>query len=368
MISELNYEKNMLDDINSLLSNIRDSNDKEKYYSYITNKKKNLIVVQNEKSEIMDKKNELCFEQHLRYDKISNELKLLDSINVPIVGMKGIFIKNKYYKSINRTFNDIDILIQGNDAKQMYKGLRKLGYSIELKTMYDNPIFNMNVIPEFYMEHTQTLMLLNKKRNISIDMHSNLNITNAHFIKSSTKFDTSELFKNSIPFGTYKNIKCLELHDNLCVLFRHLLKHHVFYGKTQTGLQTPIQHVLDLAVLINSTEFNANKLFINATKYNIIPETIFCLNLYNNIFKSCKKIDVSPYLNELENINYEFTWKPILMASLNMSIEDLMIGNYENEFPKLQQAVNISQSIPIKFVDWLCQSFIISFSIKHLLK
>lgn len=84
--------------------------------------------------------------------------------------------------------------------------------------------------------------------------------------------------------------------------------------------------------------------------------------------QSLYKIDISPYLNELENINYEFTWKRILMASLNMSIEDLMIGNYENEFPKLQQAVNISQSIPIKFVDWLCQSFIISFSIKHLLK
>ena len=211
-------------------------------------------------------------------------------------------------------------------------------------------------------------MMINSKKNISIDIHSNLNITNAHFINSPTKFDTKILFDNSVPFETYKNIRTLELHDNLCILFRHLLKHHVFYGKTQMGLQTPIQHVLDLAVLINSNDFDIDMLFKRVIKYNIVPEAIFCLNLYNKIFKSCKQIDIIPYLNYLNKINYKFTWKPVLMGSLDMDVEDVMIGNYEKKFPKLQHAVNFSQSMPSEFLNWLCQSFIISFSIKYLLK
>ena len=359
---------NIYNDIRNLFELIKSSSGYNNYLSYLKQDKNLATCRFIDESEVVEKRTNLLIQQKKFDKKVCEELSLFDAFNIPIIGIKGLFLKNNYYGNIERVFDDIDILVSSDNAQDLYRKLLKLGYHIKFKTMYDNPIFNIKFFPKTYMDNTQTLMMFNSHKKISIDIHSNLNITNAHFVKSSTKFDTNILFENSTQFGCYKNIKSLELHDNLCVLFRHLLKHHVFYGKTQTGLQTPIQHVLDLAVLINSTEFNANKLFINSTKYNIIPETIFCLNLYNNIFKSCKKIDISPYLNELENINYEFTWKRILMASLNMSIEDLMIGNYENEFPKLQQAVNISQSIPIKFVDWLCQSFIISFSIKHLLK
>lgn len=37
-----------------------------------------------------------------------------------------------------------------------------------------------------------------------------------------------------------------------------------FYGKTQTGLGTPIQHVLDLAVIINSDDFDDTLLYERA--------------------------------------------------------------------------------------------------------
>lgn len=60
------------------------------------------------------------------------------------------------------------------------------------------------------MDNTQTLMLKNKNNGVPIDLHSNLNITNAHFTKSNTKFDTDEFFKNSKPFKSYKNIRVLK--------------------------------------------------------------------------------------------------------------------------------------------------------------
>ena len=62
--------------------------------------------------------------------------------------------------------------------------------------MYDNPFISMKFIPDKYMDNTQTLMLKNKNNGVPIDLHSNLNITNAHFTKSNTKFDTDEFFKN----------------------------------------------------------------------------------------------------------------------------------------------------------------------------
>lgn len=359
---------NIYNDIRNLFELIKNSSGYNNYLSYLKQDKNLATCRFIDESEVVEKRTNLLIQQKNFDEKVYQELSLFDTFNIPIIGIKGLFLKNNYYGNIERVFDDIDILVSSDNAQELYRKLLKLGYHIKFKTMYDNPIFNMKFFPKTYMDNTQTLMMFNSHKKISIDIHSNLNITNAHFVKSSTKFDTNILFENSTQFGCYKNIKSLELHDNLCVLFRHLLKHHVFYGKTQTGLKTPLQHVLDLAVLINSNEFDENKLFFNSIKYNVIPEALFCLNLYNKIFVSCKPINTLPYLKKIEKSNCKFTWKPILLESLNMHIEDLMTGNYGNYFPKLQNAVEFSQSIPIGILDWLCQSFIISFSIKHLLK
>jgi hypothetical protein len=142
----------------------------------------------------------------------------------------------------------------------------------------------------------------------------------------------------------------------------------VFYAKTQTGLETDIQNVLDLAVMINSDTFGEDNLFKKAIQYNIIPEAIFCLNLYNRIFTSGKQIDLSLYIEKLNEIRYKIKWKPLLMASLDMRIDDLMIGDFHKEFPKLQRAVERSQAIPYYWIDWFIQGFIIGSSIESLLK
>lgn len=73
-------------------------------------------------------------------------------------------------------------------------------------------------------------------------------------------------------------------------------------------------------------------------KYNIIPETLFCLLLYNKIFVSGRYINMNPYINELNKLNYEFKWLPILKTAIDMKISDLMIGDFGEEFPKLQKS------------------------------
>lgn len=358
----------VIKDIDNLLKKIKESTEEKRYFSYVERRRNVAFVQCFERTEIIKRKENLIKKQNDFEKDLEKELMLFDSLNVPIIGLKGYFIKSEYYGSIPRIYNDIDLFVQSSNSAELYKGLKSLGYHINYKTLYDNPVISMNICPKYYMENTQTLMLINSKKNISIDMHSNINITNVHFVHSNTVFNTDELFENSHKFNCFRNIRTLDLHDNLCFLFRHLLKHHVFYGKTQSGLQTPIQHVLDLALIINSELFCEDVLYNKAVKYNIVPEAIFCLNLYNKIFVSGKKIDLKLYLQQLVKLNYDFKWKPILMASLNMPIENLMIGNFQNEFPKLQNIINKSQSLPQYWMNSVFQKFVVSFTVKYLLK
>lgn len=358
----------LIKDIQTLMNNMKNSQPSDAYYTYAKQRKNLIMTPFVTEQSLVEKRMIITNKQKVMEENLQNELLKFDSFNINIIGLKGIFVKDEYYKTEPRMFNDIDLLVLSSDACRLYKKLKLLGYQIKKKTLYDNPIINMKLIPELYMEHTQTLMLINKKRNISIDIHSNLNITNAHFTHSNTRFNTAQLFENSTLYKSYSNIRILDMHDNLCFLFRHLLKHHIFYGKTQYGLHTTLQHVMDLAVIINSDRFDENTLFEKVEKYNILPEAIFCLNLYNKIFISGKRIDLTHYKKELTKMEYDFKWKPVLLASFSMNAENIMIGNYYEHFPKLQRAINFSQKIPNFWIDWAIQAFLIGPAIKYLLK
>lgn len=361
-----NCHSNIYGDIQTLFEKICNSNDFDRFISYLK-EDKNLATCRFIKSIPLQEKRKKLLSKQKNFDAtIQRELLLFDDLDIPLIGFKGVFLKEGYYGSIERVYDDIDILVSSYNAARLYKQLLKLGYRIKIKTLYDNPVLKMKYDSQHYMDNTQTLMMFNHQKKISIDIHSNLNITNAHFVKSSTSFCTDTLFKNSIPFIHYKNIYQMELHDNLCVLFRHLLKHHVFYGKTQMGLETPLQHILDVALLINSKDFDEKQLYYKSKLYNVLPEALFCLNLYNKIFLNCKKIDICYYIKEIDNTTDRFVWKPILINSLNMQAEDLMIGNFRQYFPKLQNVIEKSQTFPY-FLDWMFQRLYVSINIEKFL-
>ena len=50
-----------------------------------------------------------------------------------------------------------------------------------------------------------------------------------------------------------------------------------------------------------------------------------------------------------------------------MKVEDVMVGNYKDYFPKLQRAVEFSKIFNNKVLEWVIQGFIVSFSIEKLL-
>ncbi len=331
-------------------------------------KEKNIAVeADSEPPSVKHKRAKFQEDQKAFESCIYSEIEKFDSFDIPFIGMKGIFLRDIYYGKIDRFFDDIDIVIQSKNASVFYEKLKSIGYEIEPRTFYDMPAFKMKIHPEQYLQNTQTLMMRNPRHKVSLDLHSNLNITNVHFTDSVTRFDTDEFLFNSKPFGNYKNVRIFECHDNLCILMRHLMKHHVFYGKTQTGLNTALQHLLDLAVIINSDEFDDLVLYSKVEKYNIPSEAIFCLTLYNKLFTSCIPVDITPYKKLLKKSNYRPTWFPILKAELNMKIEDIMLGNYSEYFPKLQKAVNRCESLKSKNLNWALQALVLSLNINKLL-
>jgi len=354
-------------DIDNLLKKIKSKQPYDKYYNYIK-LRKNIIFSFDNNENIQNIKEKILKKQHDREIVVKNELELFDTFGIPFIGMKGPFIKTEFYNNMPRTYNDLDLLVDPNNAKVFYSKLKAVGYRIKKKTYYDAPNTNMYLFPKQYMNNTQTLMLINRNNNISIDLHCNLNITNMHFTKSTTKFSTSEFFKNSISYRNFSYIRQFDLYDNICVSIRHLLKHHVFYGKTQQGLETMVQHILDISTMLNSNNFNEKELFNRAVHYNIILESLFCLNLHNKIFSSCNDINIGRYLTYIRNDNTKYYWKPIILASLQMSPEDIMIGDYSAEFPKLQKAIEFSNLLPKKWMNWVFQRLFISFRIKDYLK
>ena len=357
-------------DIEQLINKIECKYQYKDYKSFFNNKKNIMFVNRiNGISEIELKKEQIINEQINIDKKIDIELEKIDSLNIPIIGLKGVFVKDSFYKNIPRTSNDIDLLVESKNISVLYKCLKKVGYSIELKTLYDFPHIKMKVSPKKYIENTQTLMLINKTISIPIDIHNNLNITNAHFKKSNTSFNTQTLIENSKPFKNYKNIRVLEMHDNLCFLFRHIMKHHVFYGKTQSGLHTFLQRIVDIATIINSNGFDEKKLLEKCIEYNIVPEAIYCINLYNKLFVSFKKVDLNNYLKMYYCCKYKYRikWERILFKSLEMPIENLIIGDFNESFPKLQKAVNFSNSLPLYYANWFVQGFIINSLIEKLI-
>lgn len=353
-------------DIDNLLNEMLENQNLINYHSYIT-MKKNIIFANIKNIEIAERKEKILSQQKKKDKLIRKELELLDSFEIPFIGMKGLFIKSEYYGSIPRIYNDLDLLVSSDLAGPFYAKLKLYGYKIKPKTYYDNPLLSMKFFPKYYMENTQTLMLYNKEKDISIDLHSNLNITNAHFVNSVTKFSTEKLFENSKAYNHYNYIRQLEIHDHLGFVIRHLLKHHVFYGRTQTGLKTVLQHIMDFAVLVNTKEFSYDRFINKIIELNIVPETLFCVNMYNKIFTNNKKIDISPLYKIMNTKKINCHWKSILNSSLDMNITDLMIGNFSENFPKIYTSVEYCQKIKNFKLAWVLQALILNPIIIHYL-
>ena len=350
---------NLEKDMNSLLCDMRNEQALDKYYKYIK-LKKNIIFCNDENTIIQKEKNTILSKQAQKEKIIKQELEIFDSFDIPFIGMKGPFLKSEYYESIPRVYNDLDLLVESINVSEFYNLLRKNGYQIKKKTYYDGPVIFMKFIPETYMNNTQTLMLINKTNNISIDLHCNLNITNAHFTKSTSIFSTKNLFDNSISYSTYKNIRQFEIHDNICFNIRHLLKHHIFYGKTQTGFKTMLQHLMDIAVMFNSDEFSEDEFIYKVSKYNIIPEALFCIYLYNKVFISSRHIDDSKLKFLFQSQKTECHWLPVLDVVSSMKASDIMIGNFEKYFPKEYKCVEFCQNINIYNINWAIQALLLN--------
>lgn len=350
---------NLRKDVEQFLYDMKIAEPLDKYYKYIM-QKKNLIFSNDDNIFIKKSKEALLLEQIQKENTIDDELLLFDGFNIPFIGMKGPFIKTEYYGDMPRIYKDLDLLVEAKNASAFYKLLIKHGYRIKKKTYYDLPGLFMRIMPETYINNTQTLMLINKEKNISIDLHSNINITNAHFKNNYADFSTTKLFNNSTSFLGFSNIKQFETHDNICFCIRHLLKHHIFYGRTQTGFKTTLQHLMDLAVLFNSHDFSYDIFIQKVKEYNIVFEALFCVDLYNKVFKSARYINEEELKEYLKNNPEHCFWLPVLNATLKMQAPDIMIGNYKEYFPKTYKAVEYCQNMKSYKVSWVLQALIIN--------
>lgn len=75
---------------------------------------------------LVEKRKSIINKQQIMEETLQNELLKFDAFNIPIIGLKGIFVKNEYYKTEPRMFNDLDLLVSSSDAYKLYEGLKSL--------------------------------------------------------------------------------------------------------------------------------------------------------------------------------------------------------------------------------------------------
>ena len=132
--------------------------------------------------------------------------------NIPVIGLKGIYLSEGLYQDIGlRQFSDIDLLVKEEDGENCLTILRKMGYKpYEFK------------VSEIIRRNTEIVhfppMILN---GVSIEIHIKLH-------KSTELYDmkVDTLWKNALPVTINQvSVSTLNLNDLLIHLCLHLDKH-----------------------------------------------------------------------------------------------------------------------------------------------
>lgn len=275
-------------------------------------------------------------EQKLFEEEIEKNLYFLDQFDIKIIGLKGYFLQKTYYKNHIRLYKDMDLLIKADNCYSIYSSLKRINYNMKP----DNFIFYNNsslfkIFKGLYINNVHAIDLIKNtpvKKKLSkwekafvyypIEISSNLN-SGSH-----RSFEHQEIFSESSVFKDFKNIYQPNEYHNILYLISHIMQHLAFYNEISNSLSINMQRIVDIFLIIENlgNEFNLEKLIELSKSFNIFPEVIFFLNLYNKIAFDSNYYDIEDYY--LEDEIKKISWNFILQESRHMTPEDIIIGNY----------------------------------------
>ena len=275
---------------------------------------------------------------------LDRELPIIDKANIPVIGLKGCFVSSAYWpKSVTRFYSDLDLIVDKKSSYLFYSKLKKNGYHFSQRHSLSNRswiqkfyfVFISHVekiafftLRSFFVGNTHSISVRRNDEDVEIDLLSTLRERNMG------AFNIAELFERSSKYENYENIYVLDPYDNISYLSFHLVKHLAFGGINRSGnkgIAINMKGIIDIALIINSiNNFDETILLERAMNFEVVQHTIYCLNLYNLIFRTGKQVKLEKFLEVSKGL--KCSWEQILCHSLQMDPIDILMGNYGDYF------------------------------------
>lgn len=198
------------------------------------------------------------------YNAFQELMSELNKRKVKVVALKGIYLAETLYPQLGlRQFSDIDLLIKEENADEIAKTMKRMGY-IQTESPY-----NKQVRERLENAHLPAFV----KDGISVELHTKL-----HADLYDYKLTTSDFINRAIEYQLAANeIYILDPIDQIIHLCVHVDKH--FY---QSDLQ--FYSWMDIIVILWKNQIEWDELLERSWKYKAEKNVINQLKLINHVF------------------------------------------------------------------------------------
>lgn len=258
----------------------------------------------------------------LLYEHFKKIAEAFTTQNIPLIGLKGIYLSEWLYQDIGlRQFSDIDLLVKEEDGKNCLAILSKFGFK-----QVDIGLSKL-VLSKFEIIHYPSMVF----DGVSVEIHIKLH-------REDEKYNvlTSELWRNAMPTtinGT--NVYTLNTYDLLIYLCLHLDK-HFNKGHVQFTCFNDITNLLERC----TDTLNWTKL-IDTCKLYKCEEIVFKYIVMTNTY-----MQASIPINIIQKYNLLLTEKDeLLFINYLKSIRNVPKNKLSLHFKYLKDNKKISDKI-----------------------
>lgn len=275
---------------------------------------------------------------------IVDEAKNICRFNQKVIGIKGCFLENRYYKKRNekRFYDDIDVVISSNNAYDFYLYLISNDYKIIkdnhlfynnkfifklLKSKYMKLVHCIDLEKEIYIDKKKYILHVDLHSDLNVGLDTHLNMTN--LLNNSNKDKKENIDNENIGEYEFSPI------DYASYLIIHMIKHLPYVNYYNTELSIDIQKVYDIYLIMDEYNIRLHDLEEYFKDINSLHYYVFFLKLYIDIFIQ-KDMNFSDLIKKCKS-----KWRNILEKFVEMPVSKIMLGDYSNSIPIISKTYKI---------------------------
>lgn len=271
--------------------------------------------------------NNMYYSNGIRNDvyflEVETVLQELNKNNIKVLMTKGSYLINNVYSKYARTINDIDLIIEKKNVKQVVDIIQSKGYIF----FYGFDWKNCSIIPMnrhqqlFWQMDSHNLPVLSKQTSSPFAKYVNIDVGIDLFSKKDKyKFKVEEMFSRSMEYKIGNtSVNVLSREDFLIHLCTHLYRESISDACVYLGQDLNLIKFCDIYeyIIKFNNEIDWNKFIVIAKDNNCIEPIYFSL-YYTNLIFNDENINI--LLNKFNISDYNFLFDNILIDKIDQNI------------------------------------------------